>query len=243
MLSAIFTFIKTSALIVLTSDYFKRTYPEEYENALVSVSYKAIYLFSKCQILFGKLSVHVLEFINANPQLKAFIDNIYKKPARRNQICKVHDGEVCSKNYTADGANYFEAVAADASFYLFVDNVTADENGGCANRVVFRGPPFSSKYELSDVKFILFEIKVHDKFYKINLREGSYNYYIVNNVLDKNFFVYFLKNYNVCPLTEDDVNNIKSFEVKTIDQNVNVNNMEITDEHYITFQKTDYTYS
>lgn len=240
MLSTLFTFIKTSALIVLTSDYFKRTYPEEYENVLVSVSYNAIYLFSKCQILFGKLSVRVMEFINANPQLKAFIDNIYKKPALRNQICKVHDGEVCAKNYTADSANYFEAVAADASFYLFVDNVTAAETGGCANRVVFRGPPFSSKYELSDVKFILFEIKVGDKFHKINLRGANYNYYVVNNVLDRNFFIYFLKHYEVCELTDC---NVKSFEVKTIDQNVIVNNMEITDEHFITIQKTDYIYS
>ena len=240
MLSALFTFIKTSAIIVLTSDYFKRTYPEEYENVLVSVSYKAIYLFSKCQILFGKLSVRVMEFINANPQLKAFIDNIYKKPALRNQICKVHDGEVCAKNYTADSANYFEAVAADASFYLFVDNVTAAENGGCVNRVVFKGPPFSSKYELSDVKFILFEIKVGDKFHKINLRGANYNYYVVNNRLDRNFFIYFLKHYEICPLTDQ---NIKSFEVKTIDQNVNVNNMEITDEHFITILKTDYIYS
>ena len=240
MLSALFTFIKTSAIIVLTSDYFKRTYPEEYENVLVSVSYKAIYLFSKCQILFGKLSVRVMEFINANPQLKAFIDNIYKKPALRNQICKVQDGEVCAKNYTADSANYFEAVAIDASFYLFVDNVTAAENGGCVNRVVFKGPPFSSKYELSDVKFILFEIKVGDKFHKINLRGPTYNYYVVNNRLDRNFFIYFLKHYEVCELTDC---NVKLFEVKTIDQNVTVNNMEITDEHFITFQKTDYTYS
>lgn len=240
MLSAIFTFIKTSAIIVLTNDYFKRTYPEEYENVLVSVSYKAIYLFSKCQILFGKLTVRVMEFINSNPQLKAFIDNIYKKPALRNQICKVQDGEVCAKNYTADSANYFEAVAIDASFYLFADNVTAAENGGCVNRVVFRGPPFSSKYELSDVKFILFEIKVGDKFHKINLRGSNYNYYVVNNRLDRNFFIYFLKHYEICPLTDDD---IKSFEVKTIDQNVNVKNMEITDEHFITIQKTDYTYS
>jgi hypothetical protein len=240
MLSALFTFIKTSAFIVLTSDYFKRTYPEEYENVLVSVSYKAIYLFSKCQILFGKLSVRVMEFINSTPQLKAFIDNIYKKPALRNQICKVQDGEVCAKNYTADSANYFEAVAIDASFYLFVDNVTATENGGCVNRVVFSGPPFSSKYELSEVKFILFEIKVGDKFHKINLRGPTYNYYVVNNRLDRNFFIYFLKHYEVCLLTDD---NVKSFEVKTIDQNVNVNNMEITDEHFITIQKTDYIYS
>lgn len=240
MLSALFTFIKTSAIIVLTNDYFKRTYPEEYENVLVSVSYKAIYLFSKCQILFGKLSVRVMEFINSTPQLKAFIDNIYKKPTLRNQICKVQDGEVCAKNYTADSANYFEAVAIDASFYLFVDNVTAAENGGCVNRVIFKGPPFSSKYELSEVKFILFEIKVGDKFHKINLRGANYNYYVVNNRLDRNFFIYFLKHYEVCPLTDQ---NIKSFEVKTIDQNVTVNNMEITDEHFITIQKTDYTYS
>jgi hypothetical protein len=244
MLSAIFTFLKTATLIVLASDYFKRTYPEDYENVLVSVSYKAIYLFSKCQILVGKLSARTMEFINTTPQLKAFLDNIYKKPLVQNQICKIHDGEICAKNYTSHGANYFEAVAADASFYLFVDNENPIDNvDGCVNRVIMRGPPFSSKYEMSEVKFILFEIKVHDKFYKINLRGPGYNYYVVNNVLDRNFFLYFLKYYQVYDLTDDDIRNIKSFEVKTIDQNVIVNNMEITDEHYITIQKTDYIYS
>jgi hypothetical protein len=243
MLSAIFTFIKTSTLIILASDYFKRTYPEEYENVLVSVSYKAIYLFSKCQILFGKLSVRTMEFVNTNPQLKAFIDNIYKKPAVQNQICKIHNAEISAKNYTTDRGNYFEAVADDASFYLFVDNANPIENtDGCVNRVIFRGPPFSSKYEMSNARFLLFEIKVHDKFYKINLHGPGYNYYVVNNILDRNFFLYFLKYYQVYDLTDDDISNIKSFEVKTIDQNVNVKNMEITDERFITIKKEDYTY-
>jgi hypothetical protein len=184
-----------------------------------------------------------MEFINTNPQLKAFIDNIYKKPAVQNQIYKIHNAEISAKNYTTDNGNYFEAVAADASFYLFVDNANPiDNTDGCVNRVIFRGPPFSSKYEMSDMRFLLFEIKVHDKFYKINLRGPGYNYYVVNNILDRNFFLYFLKYYQVYDLTDDDVSNIKSFEIKTIDQNVNVKNMEITDEQFITVKKTDYTY-
>lgn len=236
MITTLFTILKTTTVIAVTCIFFKRTNPQKYENMVLSVSYNTIYLFSKCQILFGKLSTWVTECINSCPQLKAFFTNA----PIQNQICQIRAGNVCVKRYTTDIANYFEH--DDASFYLFVDNAHVSESGRI-NRVVLRSPPFSNNYELSDTRFLLFEVNIHDTFYKINLSGETYNYYIVNNIVDKRFIVYFLKHYRVYNLTDDDIRNIKSFTVKIIDQNVNVKTMEITDEHFITIKKIDYIYS
>lgn len=240
MITALFTILKTATVIAVTCVFFKRRNPQNYDNMVISASYNTIYVFSKCQILFGKLSTWVTDFITSYPQLNAFISYIYKTQPIQNQICQIRAGNVCVKNYTTDIANYFEH--DEASFYLFVDNEHMSESGRI-NRVVLRSPPFSNNYELSDTRFLLFEVKIHDTFYKINLSGETYNYYIVNNIVDKHFLVYFLKHYRVYNLTDDDIRNIKSFTVKTIDQNVNVKTMEITDEHFITIKKIDYIYS
>jgi hypothetical protein len=236
MIVTLFTIFKTTTVIAVTCAFLKRTNPQKYENLVVGVSFNMIYLFSKCQILFGKLSARVTEFIKSYPQLKAFFTNV----PIQNQICQIRAGNICVKNHTTDVANYF--ADEDGSFYLFVDNAHVSESG-CVNRVVLRLHPFTSNYEPSDTRFLLFEVKIHDTFYKINLSGETYNYYIVNNIVDKRFLVYFLKQYRVYNLTDHDIRNIKSFTVKIIDQNVNVKTMEITDEHFITIKKIDYIYS
>ena len=239
MLSTLFTILKTIAVVGLASIVYKQTNPQRYEDMVVSVSYSAIYMFSRCQILAGKLSVRINVFINANPWLKTIITNIYKTQSVQNQICQILAGNICVKNYTTDDANYFEH--NDAAFYVFVDNARVSESG-CVNHVVIRSPPFSTKYDLSSMRFLLCEVKVRDKFYKINLAGANYNYYVVNNIIDRRFLLYFMKQYQIYNFTEDEMCNTNSFTVKTIDQNVNVTTMEITDDQFITIKKTDYTY-
>ena len=76
--SALFTILRTGTLFLLLNDYFKRTYPEKYDNLLIEIPLKLIYVYSKCQVIYTKLQRKINEYIDANPSLRLLIKDIYK---------------------------------------------------------------------------------------------------------------------------------------------------------------------
>ena len=98
-------------------------------------------------------------------------------------------------------------------------------------------------YDISTIKFMLLEVNLNDKTYKITLKSDTYNYYIVDNILDKRFFIYYLKNHNTDTITNEEMESIKDkINIKLIDNNVNVRELEITDEKIIVIKKDSYNY-
>jgi hypothetical protein len=96
---------------------------------------------------------------------------------------------------------------------------------------------------------MLFEIKLGDIYYTINLSTDKYNYYIVNNILDKNFLIFFLKNHTGLSThlsyyidNLNDSYKIDKFDINLIDNNINFKKLEITHEKYIMIDKNDYYY-
>ena len=106
-----------------------------------------------------------------------------------------------------------------------------------------RTQQFNTNYEASNVKFILVEVKIDDKTFKVELKTDESNYYIINNIFDKNFFIYYLQYYRLHNLSKEDVEKIDKLSVKLIDHNVNIVNLEITDKHYIVIEKDSYIYT
>ena len=121
------------------------------------------------------------------------------------------------------------------------DNEKKSESG-CVNMEILQKHPMLTSYELSNIKFMLLEVKLNDVVYKLDLKTDKYNYYVVGNVLDKRFFIYFLKNYHLYNFTNDEIEQISKLDVKIIDQNVNIKEIEITDSTFITIKKDEYTY-
>jgi hypothetical protein len=234
---SLFTLIRSGILSLLLNDYIKRTFPEEHEIIVINLSLKCIYLFSKCQIIRLKLKNQIKDFIETNPYLNKIVHEIYKKEIT-NEICQIKNTSIYIKYFT-DFSN-IEFENDKNSFYIFSDNINAINN--CVNKVIFHTQPFIPNYEVSNVTFILLELKFKENAYKISLKNNEFNFYIVNNILDKKFFIYYLYNYQVCNLTEDDVNNITKFDIKLIDQDVNVRELEITDDKFIIIKKDEYIY-
>jgi len=237
MMFSLFTIIRSGILSLLLNDYIKRTFPEEHEIIVINLSLKCIYLFSKCQIIRLKLKNQIKDFIETNPYLNKIVHEIYKKEIT-NEICQIKNISIYIKYFT-DFSN-IEFENDKNSFYIFSDNINAINN--CVNKVIFHTQPFIPNYEVSNVTFILLELKFKENAYKISLKNNEFNFYIVNNILDKKFFIYYLYNYQVCNLTEDDVNNITKFDIKLIDQDVNVRELEITDDKFIIIKKDEYIY-
>ena len=244
LLFSLLTFMQNCSLIILLNEYLKQKYPQQYENFIISASYKLIYLYSQGQIIYEKGFCKIKLFINANPRLKNLVDNIYIKNVIQNEISQIINGTIITKKYNNTTEElYFDNDNNDDinknCIYIFSDNENASETN-CVNKIILHSQPFSINYEVSNVKLILIEIKMIDKTYKIDLKTDKYNYYIVDNILDIKFFIYFLNNY-ICNFKDDyDSININNLLVKIIDQNVNVHELEITSEKYIVIKKDNY---
>jgi len=246
MFSILFSVFKVSVLVGIANDYFTRTYPQEYENFLFGVSYNLIYLFSKCQILANKTCSKIQVLINKNQYLKQISDIVYKKNIERNQIYKIDKTGEIVNNYSGEKIEY-----DNKCIYILADNEKKSDTG-CVNMEILQKQPMLTNCEFpylslsqpiaSNIKFMLLEVKLNDAFYKLDLKTDKYNYYVVGNVLDKQFFIYFLKNYHTYNFTNDEIEQITKLDVKIIDQNVNIKEMEITDTRFITIKKDEFTY-
>jgi len=239
MIGFLINFFKTSVLCVLFNDFLKRNYPDKYNEIIITTSYELIQFYSKSQILYNKFVIKVNSIIESNPQLKKIINDIYKKEIQQNQVYQINDDVIHIKSYKDDIDTYFEP--DNNSIYLFSDNEKAIENK-CINRVILHSQSFSTNYEVSNIQFMLIEVKINDETYKINLKTDTFNYYIVDNILDLKFFKYFLHNYNICNLSAEKRKELDKIYIKIIDQNVNVKEFEISDDKFITIKKNDYTY-
>jgi hypothetical protein len=239
LVSDLLILLKTLLTILFFNDYFKRNYPQEYENFVVSLSMKMIYMYSKLQIVYYNFSNKVNSYINEN-KINIF-SNVVK-----NEIYQIKNGDIYKKfsapNVLEQFANYnlFE----DFKYNLFVysDNINPLEHN-CINKVILNENNISLKYDISTIKFMLLEAIINSKTYKITLKSDTYNYYIVDNVFDKKFFIYYLKNHNRDTITNEDIDTLKDkINIKLIDNNVNVKEVEITDDKFIIIKKDSYDY-
>lgn len=238
--NALFSILKTSAVIIYLNEYFKNNYPETHEQTLINISYKIINFYSKGQLIFIKSRNCINKFIQANPYCKKIIDEIYKKNIQQNEIFQIKNDQIYIKYFTDISDIQFEHTKD--CFYIFSDNINAVNK--CVNKIIFQSQPFLTNYELSNIKFMLVEVKIGDKTFKIDLKTDGENFYIVNNILDKRFFTYYLKDYQYYNFKDDDLNdiNLDKLSLKIIDNNVNVRELEITDDKFIIIKKDEYIY-
>ena len=127
---------------------------------------------------------------------------------------------------------------------LNANNANATSENACINKKIILIPHqiCSDKdfiYEISDIKFMLCELYIGDKVYKINLKSDieNYNYYLVDNIIDKKFIIYYLIEF----YNEDFYTSTDKFILKLIDHNVNNFEIDITNtSNYIQIKKDGY---
>ena len=229
-----YTILKTSCVIFMINYFCHYVYPNQYKDKMMNISYTLIYLFSKCQILANKTRIKFNEVINSNQQLKQIVDNIYKKKVEPNQIHKIDTNGDSIMSYYTDNFVY-----DDKCIYIFADNETKNDTG-CVNMVILHKQPLLINYEPSNIYFLLLEVKINDNTYKLDLKTNSYNFYIVDNILDKIFFIHFLKKNQICNIKNVDMCKV---DIKIIDNVVNTKEFEITDDSFIIIKKNDYIYN
>jgi hypothetical protein len=214
-------------------DMVERRFPAQFQNFIITVSYKSIYYFSKLQIFFLKLKTNIDTIIENNPSLQE-IKKIFNSLLSTEQVTTRY-GVKNHKLYELSDTN------GDNPDFIILSWLNDDKK--CANKKII----YSKKDDIlmidnSDIKFILIEFKLGDRFtYKIDLKTEQYNYYIVGNKFTKDFFIFYIKHYLQF---NDDIKDTDKITVRIIDHNINTINLDFTDKNEsILLEKSGYKLS
>ena len=200
MLYILSTIIRVMTLTLLLDDYLRRNYPQKYETFLFTVSYNAINLYSKGQIILNKAISNIKSFIHSNPKLKKIIDNIYSKEK-----------------------------LPEIKHMLKLKKIIINK-------------PFTFDYELTNFSFLLIEFVIGEKIYKINLKDKTYNFYIVDNIFDTDFFTYYLTTHYPEKILKKDIDITQNeiCMVKIVDHNVKTFSVDMKKNSSIKLLKDGY---
>ena len=194
-------------------------------NLIINTSYNCIYYYSKLHIFFSKVKT---EFIEANPNLRYYINKINFKNNEKEIITFVKTGKLFSTPWVEP--------IGDCEDYDFIIKTFPNKN-------ILR-KIFYTKYEInnifleSDIKFLLIELKIGENIYKIDLKTENFNYYLVDNKFTKDFFIFYIrihlnKNY--------ELNDNDKYSLKILDHNVNNIEIDFTNKNEcIVLEKTGY---
>jgi hypothetical protein len=210
--------------LFISNKYLILYHPEQYNKALIAVSYNFIYYFSFAQINFTKLALILnnkcWEFINSNPQLLEYVNKLKKQENTVNNIEYIlNNSVICSNTYDETVHLHLSQpykLPQDFDFIIYCHNI---KNNGTINKLILNELPKNEiynnlKYEETIYNFLLCELIVGDKIIKIDFKTSDYNFMIVNNKINAKFINYFMKkHYSIC---ED----IVSYQLKILDQNV-----------------------
>ncbi len=215
--------LNTILTVALIYDIIERRFQAGFQTFVVNISYNCIYLFSKMQIFLANSNEKLTNFIEISPTLLQIKNNInqFLKPS----IPIMHE-------FIKDGKpiNIFNGIENDYDFRIVS---WMDEKNNYINKkiVYYKDFDMSSLSVASDIKFILIELKIGENNipYKIDLKTDNFNYYLVENKFNKQFFIYYLKNY----LKIEEINYDEKISLKIIDHDVNTFELDFTDKNEI----------
>jgi hypothetical protein len=246
MIVYFFEFAKTFAIVFLLNDYFRRHYTNEHRDFFIDMSfyfinvgYYLLYIYSYCEYTFNKC----IKYIKENTPFFKIINEFIKKNTKVLDIDFIQDNYlICSKSKNYYLSNNVVEILPKCDFILYTDTTNFPFNKKIISyddSIVLHQNNEIYKCQKIDYKFIMVEFIVGNKSYSIHLETQKYNFYIKDNVLDKKFFLYYLK------YIHPEKKNFKESDIQTlkiIDQNVCVKNIDFTKENNacIRLNVTDY---
>lgn len=238
-MSFVFNIFNTSLGLFLLNDYFQRNYPENYKEVFYTFGYNCIYLFSKCQIYCNFLSKNIKKKIDEKPRLKFYLNSIYKyfqHYASKNENVNKEIEEIKMQDiyniFNEINSKNIYSLVNEESFFIYSDIRNIDNKNKIINKMITPTYPLDLQYEVSSVKFILIELIINKTPYKMSLKDDSYNdsynYYIVDNILDHKFFIYYINHHLLDVFTWNNKDMlINSLKLKIVDQNAVIINVDL----------------
>jgi len=233
--STLFEYSKTFAIGFLLNDYYRRHNPSEHSKMIIDIAFNIIYVYSYCEIHINNgLSYIAIKAPFLTKMFEYIFENNIKKIST---IDVVKDGCVIKNNITSSEPLEPLEYISDYDFLIFLDNNTKPSN----IKIIRDEKKYD--YAKSDIKFLLLEFCVSDKKYFIELANEKINFYIENNIFDKNFFIYYLRYFHKDKIEIDETSlQMDEVTLKIIDQDVDVKTINFTEDstQYIKLNKSGY---
>jgi hypothetical protein len=204
-------------------------------NNVISILYNIIHLYSKITILFNK-------YINC--YLKKILDNYNKFFNNYSTIEFYNEGVLFRTNYIFKSNTTCKEKIIELKKiiepldYDFIIYSEKDYEMDKINKVFYSHFPQLFDYTISNIKFLSFFLYYNNTSIEIELFNQIYNYYIINNIINKQFIIYYLL--NIKKMKDFSFNCFSEFKYKLqlIDHNVNILHLDETDE--IIIEKKNY---
>jgi hypothetical protein len=181
-------------------------------------------------------------FLSNYPSIKTKINNISEYFVKTQDIEYINDGTVIETSSKKWLLQNYKKVDPDENT---ISKMTIYTNG--INKKVLSHVPFEESHyncEKTSYNFVLIEVIIKSEIQKIDLNTDTYNYMLVDNVINKDFVIYLLKTHY--PNFVKNVNyyysgNLDKYTIKILDQDVN--EIVLNQYNYLTLKKDDYKIS
>ena len=218
----------------------------KWNDLLGKILYNSIYLYSKVQLVCIKLrkKIHVISSTISSSSCKLLRKYNFMLPEQNMlgiEMYNLGNLHLCKKiNYTA--LYKINSMIQEIKNYIKIQPdiiVYSDlQNDKKVNKICYKELTNYLNYEISNIKFLALLISYRDKNdILIELSTEEYNYYIVNNTIDKFFVLYFIKNI----LKDNSIDNPVDFKytITLYDENATISTLNETD--IITINQSDYS--
>ena len=213
--------LNTLLYIMLFADVLERRFPNEFKRVMIEITLNCIYAFSKLQIYFFQTNITVNRIIDSNPTLSKLKNDV--------KIFLKQDKSV-KKEYIKDGKSLVRNISNDYD-YDFIIITSHNDCGSIHKKIIYTGENEDNDFkEESSIKFMLLELQIGENanLYKVDLKSDKFNYYLVGNKFNKQFFIYYLRQYlNV----NKEINDSDKISLKILDHDVNTVVLELSDKN------------
>jgi hypothetical protein len=205
---------------MLFADVLERRFPNEFKRIMIEITINCIYAFSKLQIYFSQTNTTINRIIDSNPTLTKLKNDV--------KIFLKQDNSV-KEEYIKNGKPIIRTICDDYDFRIFS---CYSESGLINKKLVYEEETvkdISFDSDSTDIKFMLIELQIGEKeVHKIDLKSDKFNYYLAGNKFNRQFFIYYLRQYlNI----NKEINTSDKINLKILDNNVNTIQLDLTDKN------------
>lgn len=237
-------FYRLSACIVTVECIKRFNYQNifniKWNNMLINLAYRTIYVYSKLQLLCIKIKKNIFATLFIINNTTSII--LQKKYSVQSNLEFYNFGNLIESRHNYKNASMTTKETIENCYkvninFIMYSDLSNLQNDKKINKVRYEDVPAYFCYEVSNIKFIALIIFYENKDIPIELSSCDYNYYIVGNIIDKPFIMYFIKNI----LKDNSIGNSSLFKYKLTlyDHNANINQLD--ESQSIVIYKDDYS--
>ena len=197
------------------------------QSSLVSLGYNIIYYYSVCQIKCNKLYNNILSYLRMFKADNNLINDI------KLQTIELFDLDT-NKNmiFTEEEKRIFELINSSNNLIIL------SSKNGIDKKIVETCEYYfdESTSHVSKISFIALYLNYNDVRYHIILKTEEFNYYLVGNIINKQFIQYYINNILNLPFYY--TKETSSYKLELMDQEVNIINLNA--DQSIIIEKDNY---